>query len=248
MRFIVILLAAFMAWPANAVNDLNQSGGFEDIKMSGTNPLVSVGEDIWGAGGTRTFFSTAQVSFLSSASANDTSAGTGCQTVFVEGVDSDYAYQSETASTNGTTAVQLTNSYLRINRARCVAVGSGGVNAGNLQVGSSSIVQVYIPAGDGESQGLIYTVPKSKYAVLSSLSIGFQSSSGENAVKVQLRKNGESWRTISILSGTQESGMIYKDMVNATLLPPKSDIRVTASQVSGSALTVNGHMEIHQKR
>ena len=82
-----------------------QIQGHERFCPFGFNDAVgSSAETIWSVGGTYTFPSTATAVTVVSASANDdgSPAGTGAQTVTIEGLDSSYAKVSETVTMNGT--------------------------------------------------------------------------------------------------------------------------------------------------
>lgn len=68
-----------------------------------------------------------------SSSANDTAAGTGARTVFVEYLDSDYKTQFQTCTMNGTNAVSMTVP-LRVQDSYVLTAGSGGVTAGTVDI------------------------------------------------------------------------------------------------------------------
>ena len=91
---------------------------------------------------------------LYSSSASDTNVS-----VFIDGLDVNYAMQSETlVLTNGTVGVDTTKSYRRINNMRVV----GSVNAvGIIRLSSADKATTYaqINAGVGRSQTSMYTVP-----------------------------------------------------------------------------------------
>lgn len=55
---------------------------------------------------------------------DDSSAGTGAQSVWISGCAADYSYQSETLSLNGTTPVVSANKYIHINECYVTAVGT----------------------------------------------------------------------------------------------------------------------------
>ena len=88
----------------------------------GFNPDVNgTEESIWGHGGNYPWAAAAFTAFISSSSTADTSAGTGAQTVTVQGLDENYATQSVTVDMNGQTQVQIgdASGWLRVNRVRC---------------------------------------------------------------------------------------------------------------------------------
>jgi hypothetical protein len=117
-----------------------QIQGHSSVIVFGYNSDVDTSEEtVWPDGGTIPHPTSASVLKISSSSANDASAGTGARTVYIEGVDGNYAVVSETVTLNGQTAVNTTNSYLYVNRFYVVTVGSGGANAGNINAGTGTV-------------------------------------------------------------------------------------------------------------
>ena len=140
----------------------------ESVYKFGNNAAVAnVTETIWQQGGLYSYLSAASVLKVSSSSANDTSAGTGARTVELFGLDGDYNEINEVVTLNGQTAVNTTQSYLRINRMIVRSAGSGGANAGVIYAGTGTVT-TGVPAniyatinGDGSNQTLmaLWTVP-----------------------------------------------------------------------------------------
>ena len=123
-----------------------QIQGHTAVIVFGYNPDVDTAEEsVWPDGGTVPHPTVASVLKVSSSSANDTSAGTGARTVYIEGLNGDYAVVSETVILNGQTAVNTVNSYLYVNAFYVVTVGSGGANAGDINVGTG-VVTAGVPA------------------------------------------------------------------------------------------------------
>ena len=123
-----------------------QIQGHTAVIVFGYNPDVDTAEEsVWPDGGTVPHPTVASVLKVSSSSANDTSAGTGARTVYIEGLNGDYAVVSETITLNGQTAVNTVNSYLYVNSFYVVTAGSGGANAGDINVGTG-VVTAGVPA------------------------------------------------------------------------------------------------------
>ena len=117
-----------------------QIQGHSSVIVFGYNPDVDTSEEsVWPDGGTIPHPTSASVLKISSSSANDTSAGTGARSVFIEGLDGDYTVVSETVILSGQTAVNTTNSYLYVNSFYVATVGSGGENAGNINAGTGTV-------------------------------------------------------------------------------------------------------------
>lgn len=117
-----------------------QIAGHSTVIVFGYNADVDTTEEsVWPDGGTVPHPTTASVLKISSSSTDDTSAGTGARTVYIEGLDGDYAVVSETVTLNGQTAVNTTNEYMYVNSFYVLTVGSGGANAGNINAGTGTV-------------------------------------------------------------------------------------------------------------
>jgi hypothetical protein len=119
-------------------------------------------EDIWDGGGLYPFQTSAQsIEAVSDDADDDKDAGTGARTIIVEGLDANWALQSETVELEGLTAVDLQNTYIRIFRAYVVMAGSQGVNDGNIsiQIDGGGTVLAQITAEMGQTLMAVYTVP-----------------------------------------------------------------------------------------
>lgn len=106
-----------------------------------------------------------------SSDVNDTSAGTGARTVYVEGLDLNGDVLSETVTMNGTSAVALANSYLRVYimyvaTSGTYASASASSNIGTITLrasgGGATWAVINVEGGFGLGRSLIsaYTVPK----------------------------------------------------------------------------------------
>ena len=136
----------------------------------GFNPDVNGTEEtIWSHGGDYPWATAAFTAFISSSSTADTIAGTGAQTVTVEGLDENYASQSVTVNMDGQTQVQIgdASGWLRVNRVFVATSGSGGTAAGDIYVSVSGAtagvptgdIYAKVTTGDNQTQQAIYTVP-----------------------------------------------------------------------------------------
>ena len=123
-----------------------QIQGHSSVIVFGYNADVDTSEEsVWPDGGTVPHPTVASVLKISSSSTDDTSAGTGARTVYIEGLDGNYNVVSETVTLNGQTAVNTSNSYLYVNGFYVTSVGSGGANAGNINAGTG-VVTAGVPA------------------------------------------------------------------------------------------------------
>jgi hypothetical protein len=117
-----------------------QIQGHSVVRVFGYNPDIDTSEEaVWPDGGTVPHPTAASVLSVSSTSANDTNGGTGAWTVFIAGLDGDYNVVSETVTLSGQTAVSTVNEYLYVNELYVVTVGTGGANAGHINVGTGTV-------------------------------------------------------------------------------------------------------------
>ena len=175
-----------------------QIQGHSTVIVFGYNPDVDTSEEsVWPDGGTVPHPTVASVLKISSSSTDDTSAGTGARTVYIEGLDGDYAVVSETVTLNGQTEVNTTNEYLYVNSFYVVTVGSGGANAGNINAGTGTVTSgvpavLYdiIAIGYNNRTTGHYCVPAgyTGYMVEGSLSAG--QASGATSVTGYLKQHG----------------------------------------------------------
>ncbi len=127
----------------------------------------------------------ANLEFLSTSS-SDGAAGLGARKVTVEGLDASGDFQTEDIITNGTTAVPLSNAYLRVFRmyvkeSGTYATATASSHAGTLVVrgagGGAVWASISVVGGFGLSQSQIgvYTVPNGFTAYLLSYSYSIDS-------------------------------------------------------------------------
>jgi hypothetical protein len=175
-----------------------QIDGHSTVIVFGYNPDVDTSEEtVWPDGGTIPHPTVASVLKISSSSADDASAGTGAQTVYIEGVDGNFNVVSETVELNGQTAVNTTNSYLYVNSFYVATVGSGGANAGNINAGTGNVTSgvpavLYDIIAIGYNQRTTghYCVPAGFTGYMTEGSISAGQASGSTAVTAFLKQHG----------------------------------------------------------
>lgn len=156
----------------------------------GYNDDVDTGdaEVIWSVGGAFTRLTTASTLQVVSTSASDTSAGTGARSVIIYGINGSYTAVTEVVTLNGITPVATTNSYLGVNRVAIYLSGSGGKNAGAINVTATTggSTQAQIPLGEGTTQQAFFFTQANKTALLDWLVINCNKLSGSSP-KVTIR-------------------------------------------------------------
>ncbi len=208
-------------------NILVWSGG----KTVGSNPLPSA----------------AAVTTIESDDVNDTSDGTGVRTARLFGLDSDYLEVTEDVTLNGTSAVTLTNKFLRVYKMKVLTVGSNETNVGNIDVKHGSTLIQEIKANHGGSESAIYTIPANyQYAEIHSwfASVGKTNNSLAD-LDMRIRDFGMGWvieETLALNSGGGSS----VEFIYATpfRIEAKSDIEWRAEDVSANNTDIDISMQV----
>lgn len=207
-----------------------QIQGHRVVPVFGYNADVDTAEEtIWPDGGTIPHPESASVLKVSSSSASDTSAGTGARTVFIEGVDDDYAVVSETVTLNGQTAVNTTNSYRFVNSLYVTSVGSGGENAGNINVGTGT-VSAGVPAvlydiiaiGYNQRTTGHYCVPAGYTGYMTCGIITTGQASGSTSVTAFLKQHGTDGILRVGAVSTLNNGSVQYDFSPPYVIPEKN--------------------------
>lgn len=222
---------------------INTAGRFIDLSQIshvnkfGANDDIDTGsnEDIWDFGSQHQFQSSAQSLEALSSSANDSASGTGANTIRVLGVDDNYNEIYEDVTLNGTTAVNLTQKFLRANCAYVLTAGTDETNDGDITVRIVSGGDEYCQINEGNGQTLmcIYTIPAGKTGYMTSWSSGIYGapSSGVSVdLKLRRRTEGGVIRFVSrggvIDSGTSSS---HRKWLPPVTFNEKEDVWVSAS-------------------
>lgn len=105
---------------------------------------------------------------ITSTSTSDTSAGVGCRTFYLQGVDQEFNQINETITMNGTSNVLSTKSYIAITRGYVLSAGTSLCNVGDITATTetSTLRLMTVQALHGQTQIGIYIVPKGKKAIV----------------------------------------------------------------------------------
>lgn len=193
-------------------------------------------EPIWRQATTYPFQTSAQSLEVVSDNAVDDDGNTGAWTVTVEGLDANWAIQTDTKTMDGTNAVALDGTWIRVNRAYVATAGTGTVNAGNItvQVAGAGAVLAQIAATFGQTTQAIYSVPAGKTLYL----LDWELSTGkgdEIDIRGRFRLFGGAWRIgreALVYQGSKIARLL------ATPMPAKTDLVVEGKNVSGASSKV----------
>jgi hypothetical protein len=215
--------------------------------VSGHYPLHKVGynadiddasETLWPYGGEYVFPPSAmQMEVISSSVDDDGSpAGTGVQQVEIHYLDGSWEEQEETVTLNGTTAVAtVATDIYRVQSMHAVAVGSGGVAAGNIDLREVDDSPVYarIPLGYNNALSAVWTVPAGKTLFITGWGQGVGNAAGNRMATFRLRATmNEGVYLAGVFQVT--SLVVLQDMANKVefdipiACPAKTDIKISA--------------------
>ena len=204
------------------------------------------------AGAVYAYPAAATVMKVSSASANDTAAGTGARTILVVGLDSSYNSISETITLNGQTAVNTTNSYLRITYTELLTTGSGNAQAGIIYIGTGTVT-AGVPATVYWQSETAYnnfsfagfTVPAGYTAYITSYTITSQATTANINVSLGLviYEYGKTYSEYQSTARLTSNGNFDRHFDSPFAVDEKSDVELRAWASTGSAVNVTGEIQ-----
>lgn len=195
----------------------------------------STPELIWPGSEDLIFQAGASTLLVASSSAADDVGGTGARRVLIVGLDADYNSISEIVDTNGIAGTTTALSYLRLNSAVCLNVGSSEVNVGIISITSTSTTDLigYISASQGKHLSSVVTAPKNSWLGINDF---YAEVSGDDTLEIlfESRHPGDAWRTISALI-VPNAGNISRHWHDSSpvMIQPESDVRIIASKIGG---------------
>lgn len=193
---------------------------------------------------------------VSSSSTDDDAEGTGALTVEVFGLDGNYAFQTETLTLNGQTAVTGTKTFLRIFGAQVLTAGSGGVNAGDIHIvktgtggsytsgvpGTLTSALCKILAGAGASWNGIYTVPADGAVMLEKLVLTCRAQASTLILAYQALADEDIYTELFTFE-LPAGGVVtlqYPESLGLVMFEEKTDIRLRALAAGASAIASAG--------
>jgi hypothetical protein len=212
----------------------------------GYNPEIDTGsvpEDVWSAGGVLVWPGSAAVATVVSSDANDAAAGTGAREIVLVGIDGNNDEVRETVALNGTTPVNSTAQFLFVNSAFGQAVGSGGVNAGTIDVSVGGNLVKQIAPGDGQCQCSHFAAPNALFSGEAAYITQIDATLGRNAnawalLQLVTQIPGETVRVRNVFVATGGDGVDLNPGSPVRLQPgERAWMRVTNVSASNEAVS-----------
>lgn len=211
----------------NSANDDTPVGVYEDITDIGDLTLPTSAESLE----------------IVSDSVNDASAGTGAQTVRIEGLDGNYIEQSEIVTLNGITAVALANTYLRTFKVIVLTAGSTGSNEGllTLRIASGGASRMQVRVNRSVSASSFYTIPVGKTGFILSLKSGMGYGSAASVLECSLYlKETSAW--VQVYQGIRNLELIgtsFEEFSPPIKVIEKTDIKLRGISTAASRITAS---------
>jgi hypothetical protein len=176
------------AWNLNGHND-DVPATFETLRHESSNMPYLTGNDT---------FTVVSTSVEDDPDKGGSVAGTGCHSIVLSGLDASGDPQSEEIATNGTAEVTSSGTYHRVFKFYCEDVGTGEINAGDIEVEDTGNSGTFLTAiaGEGDSHDAVWTVPAGKTAYLTDLRAS-EVKGKETEISIFFRPAGKSWRSVS---------------------------------------------------
>ncbi len=211
--------------------------GMGSFFASGINPLVRADwETVWPIGGLYPWPQVAATIDIVSDNAADTLAGTGAKQVRIDGLDFNWASVNEVVDMNGTTPVQTTNQYIRVNRIRVVQAGSNEANVGTISADHfvEGTLQTIEPQYNS-SRAAIFSIPAGFNAGLLSYYISlFASSQVSLAEAVFLAHREDQPYAVLVSDLLPNPADIDVNLRVPFFLPEKTDLEVITTTDTGN--------------
>ena len=205
-----------------------QAPGYSVMIKGGENPAVGTAyEDIWSYGGTKTLSTAAAAYYISSSSASDTAV-----TVFVEGLDANWNYQTVSILLIGQTKTEIGSGLTWIDVFRVTNISATAL-VGIVYVyedneisdgvpGTATKVRAAISIGNEITKQAIYPVPAGTRGYLrnftASLKLGLAKT---GSVQLMMKPFGEVWKARHAIgfSGSADSDVLHTFSPHFEMLP-----------------------------
>ena len=219
----------------------DQIPGLTPVFKFGLNQNIGTSiATIWTEGGLYQYLTSPSTLTISSTSANDSAAGTGVQSVIVEGLDANNDVFIEEFATNGQIPVTVTTDLFRVFRIAGGDAGSQTVNDGIIYLGTGTVtagvpanVFATITVGRGQSLMAVFTVPAGHVVKIDTAFAAVAKSSNVEVCLVTRAGPTKTFRTRALYSNFEST--ISQTLQWAGVLGPGTDMELRANAITGTA-------------
>lgn len=181
-------------------------------------------ETVWNNGGGIYTFPTEPLTLsVSSSSSQDT------MPVLIQGLDESYQTIDDIVTLDGTTAVNSSKKFYRVNSVVILA----GSNDGDISFAHDGTTYAYIEAGLGSGQAMVYTTPADKCLYISTAHFTSGTVNGNRYLfsrACQISSNG---RTVRFWESTFSTNIVF-DLAAPFRIPSRTDFTIEAKSSGNS--------------
>lgn len=220
--------------------------GCSRVASLGTNTAAAALASFWPGNAPYPWIPSARTLEIVSDNVGDAAAGVGARAILVQGLDANFNALSEVVALNGTTAVPLINTYMRLNGAICTSAGSSQTNVGNISIrdtGAGATRGIIPVAADGMGTGFLsqcaYTVPAGFTLLVQSIFLSINRSGAGSNNNVTSRiwlHNNTTGTTLRPLEFSTSSNQPYRHQSEGTYpvvsVGQKTDLDFTIAAAS----------------
>ncbi len=221
------------------------------VKFGRSTQVNQTESVIWDHGGNYTFLDEAEFISCVSDDAEDNPLGLGAHTMVMFGLDANYDEITEVMPLNGLTPVITAKKFLRLNRMLILTSGTNDplvdANIGTITSTTvvTAVVQAKILPHDGQTQMMLYTVPRGHAA----RAVHVQLTAGQGkslTVRVKAR-NGPTTNYAYSVKFTAElyQNVAFYNFNVATLFPEMTDVVFTGQSTLPGPMEVSLSMGYH---
>lgn len=218
----------------------NVAGQSSIFKFGRSEAITSTESVIWDGGGDYTFLDNAEKMTIVSTSTDDTFGGSGAWNLLIQGLDENYTEITEVINLSGTTEVNTTQEFLRLNRMLVINSGTNSpttdANQGIVSATGSetSILQAQIKVNNGQTLMAIFTTPAGKTGYVTGLSLS--TGQGKQVFYRAKIRNGKTNGNAFSIKFTMDmyENNFFGTLVVPLKVPEKTDVVITGTTTSGS--------------
>jgi hypothetical protein len=218
--------------------------GLSSVNKFGFNDQVPTSFEVIALGSANfTYPTSAGTVTVVSDDADDTSAGTGARTIKIQGLDGNYDFQEETITMNGTTNVNSTNTFLRVNRMEVLTAGSSNGMEGTITATIGGNEQSRMEAEyDNQTLQANYTIPAGKTGYLTRIQATSTKDNKAAFVGLFTRELNSVFKIKQLFEIYRNSVVV--DFTVPLVIPEKTDIELRGKNEGSGNVSIGGTFDI----
>ncbi len=217
------------------------------VRVHGHNLAAAATEEtIWVDSSLYTYLTAAeQLKVSSSVPATDIPASTGAWTILIKGLDTNYRLIEETVTLLNPGPVTTILSFLRVFCAQVMTAGTGGKNAGIIQINDNAdaLTLGLISVGENMCHSAIWTVPSRQRFIMLDWH-GGELAAKESHILFYIREDGGVWQLKEEV--IMKDTTFFVPLTMPRIIPARADIELRCTANAGSGIIFGGFSGFHE--